>query len=631
MLLRALDTRDAETIANALADDVIRGPGRRPPAAGDSGIESVRHKLLQRVDRDARPLRFNFFKRAKLANTFKWRLLENGVTPEVADELTHALVMRLTVGAAGPTSPALEAGARDPRRKQRDVQALHARGAELLARGAVAEALSCFEQLVIIDPRNAAARNSLGTVLTRLARYREAEAEFRRAIGIRASFPEAHFNLAGVLQSTGRYPEAEMPLRRALKLKPAYLDARISLGMTSVLLGRMAEARTCYEMALRAAPRNTQALVGLGQIESLEGRFPEAEATYRRALEIDPKTSSAHAALVYVRKMTAADVAWVRRAEELVRAGLTALDEAMLRFAIGKYYDDVGDFTRAFRSYRQANELSKPQAVPYDREAHTRFVDDLVHVSTAEAIASARVGGSDSQRPVFVLGFPRSGTSLVEQIIASHPHAYGAGELDFWQLAVRRHADAFARGLLTEPLRRQLARDNLKLLAGYSADALRVVNKAPMNVNCLGLIHAVFPRARIIYMQRDPVDTCLSCYFQQFPPALNWAMDLEDLAHSYRQDHRLATHWHRVLPPGTILDVPYAELVREPERWTRRILEFLGLPWDERCLEFHRTARPVITASAWQVRQKVYRTSMQRWRNYEKFIGPLRSLADLSN
>ncbi len=348
----------------------------------------------------------------------------------------------------------------------------------------------CCQQLVNLASRDAVARNGLGTALAQLARFHEAEDQFRRAIGIRPGFVEAHFNLAGVLQSTGRLDESELPLRRALKLKPSYIDARVSLGMSLVLLGRLQEARDCYEKALRAAPRNVQALVGSGQIDALEGRFAEAEAAYRRALEVDPGASYAWAALVWLRKMTPADGAWLKRAEEIAASGLAPIDESAMRFAIGKYWDDVGDFPRAFRNYQLANELHKMRTEPYDPEARTSFVDDLVRVYTREALSQARAGASDSARPVFVVGMPRSGTSLVEQIIASHPAAWGAGELSFWRAVMRQHETAVRQGLLAEPLRKKLAAEYLRLLAGHSRDALRVVNKQPLNSDYLGLIHS---------------------------------------------------------------------------------------------------------------------------------------------
>jgi tetratricopeptide (TPR) repeat protein len=227
--------------------------------------------------------------------------------------------------------------------------------------------LECYQELVNSDPRNAIARNGLGIALARLGRYEEAEGQFRSAIASRAGFPDAYFNLAGVVQSTGRFGESEMPLRRALKLKPVYLDARVSLGMSLVLLNRLEEARDCCQKALRSEPRNTQALVGMGQIKGQNGRFDAAESMYRRALEVNPGSAFAWAALVWLRKMTPADGAWLKRAEEIAEHGLTLIDEPTLRFAIGKYCDDVGDFARAFRSYQRANELHRQRASPYDR------------------------------------------------------------------------------------------------------------------------------------------------------------------------------------------------------------------------------------------------------------------------
>src|SRR6266853_73519 len=633
MLLKWFNARKATEVGTALADDFVfafrpSGTRRQETRAGLQGQEL--QKLLMRVDREAGPLKLNLIKRAALANSFKWRLLEKGVEQQLVDELTHALVLRLTPNQGSSVPSDKGASASKRRSGSRDAKALHTRGNEFLDRDAHAEALECYQELVNLDSRDAVARNGLGTALAQLARYSEAQDQFRRAIGIRPGFPEAHFNLAGALQSTGRYNESEMPLRRALKLKPTYVDARISLGMSLVLLGRLQEASDCYEKALRLAPRNTQALVGRGQIEALEGRFAAAESLYRRALEVDPGSSYAWAALVWLRKMTPADGAWLKQAEEIVTNGLAPLDECTLRFAIGKYCDDVGDFAQAFRSYQRANELHKVRTEPYDPEARTRFVDDLVRVYTREALSLARAGALDSARPVFVVGMARSGTSLVEQIIASHPAAKGAGELNFWRSVAHKHETAIRQGLLAEPLRKKLALEYLRVIAGYSPDALRVVNKQPLNSDFLGLIHSALPNARMIYLRRDPIDTCLSCYFQQFLPVMNFTLDLSDLAHYYREHQRLVAHWRSVLPPETLLVVPYAELIAEQEQWTHRILDFLGLPWDAACLDFHKTVRPVTTASSWQVRQKIYKNSVERWRNYEKFIGPLRGLRDMS-
>lgn len=329
MLLHWLDARAATRVGATLADDVVmqKAAGRAAPRGDSSGqLQKLLQKFLQRVDREARGLELNLFKRAKLANSFKWRLLEKGVEREIADELTQALVLRLTAyqergGRHGDAPNVAPAG----RARSREAQArLLTEGDQHLAHGACAEAMQCYQELLGLDPRNAAALTSLGAACARLGRYGEAEHHLRRAIGINPGSPAAYFNLAGLLQSTGRYQESEMPLRRALKLRPAYIEARVSLGMTLVLLGRLTQARDCYEKALKLAPRNPQALVGVGQIESLQGRFDAAESAFRRALEIDPKSSYAWAALVWLRKMTPADAGWLEGAEEIV-AGVCSL------------------------------------------------------------------------------------------------------------------------------------------------------------------------------------------------------------------------------------------------------------------------------------------------------------------
>jgi sulfotransferase family protein len=295
---------------------------------------------------------------------------------------------------------------------------------------------------------------------------------------------------------------------------------------------------------------------------------------------------------------------------------------------MGKYCDDVKDYERAFANYRRGNELLKSVAGGFDRQAHSSSADDMTRVLTRETLASITEGGSTSAKPVFVLGMPRSGTSLTEQIIASHPAAGGVGEPDFWLKAARTHRDTIRQAVLDLPARRKLAEDYLRLIERRCPDALRIVDKTPANSDLVGVIHTVFPNARIIRMRRNPIDTCLSCYFQNFSTGMAFTMDLADLADYYRTHQRLMNHWCGVLPPGTILEVPYEELVADQETWTRKILEFIGLEWDERCLAFHETRRSVVTASAWQVRQKIYRRSVERWRNYEKFIGPLKGLRD---
>jgi tetratricopeptide (TPR) repeat protein len=359
----------------------------------------------------------------------------------------------------------------------------------------------------------------------------------------------------------------------------------------------------------------------------MEGRFSEAQTLIRQVLEKNPKMAGAWAFFATLKKMTPADSDWLRNATELAAGGVTPLEEADLRFAIGKYFDDIGEFDKAFRSFETANAILKSFASKYDRKGRDEFVDKLIHVYSKDVIAGIGAGASPSMKPVFVLGMPRSGTSLTEQILASHSSIKGAGELHFWSGVTRQRLAEVRAGLLDLPTRKKLAEDYLQLLEKRTGDALRITDKTTSNADCIGIIHSVFPGARFIYMERDPIDTCLSCYFQHFVAAMSFSMDLSDLAHYYRSHRKLVQHWQSVLPPDKVLVVRYEDLVRDQETWTRKMLDFLGLEWDEKCLSFHENERPVATASTWQVRQKLYTDSVGRWQAYQKYIGPLKPLA----
>lgn len=589
--------------------------------------------LMRRTDTEVRATPLNFFKRAKLANSFKWRLLEQGIEKRLVDDATQALVVQMMTssGGAGSASTAQSEGAPPKVGGTINAGRLLAQGNACFARGEHLQAMELYARVVELKPRDAEARNNLGAALYKLERFGEADEQFRKAVAFRPKYPEALCNLGAVLQWEGYFAESEDSLRKALKLRPNYLDARCLLGRTLVLQGRPSEAKAQFENTLGTSPNDEEALLGMGQVASMQGRFEEAESWFKRVLEMEgnARTPSALAGLAGLRRMTKADTPWLERAKRLIGGGIPMTEEIALRFAVGKYHDDVGAYPQAFENFKHANDLSLELGPRFRSDAYAQFIDQQIRGYTRNVISSAAAGASDSDQPVFVVGMPRSGTTLAEQIIASHPAARGVGEPDFWNVAGRRNAAEHQSAPLAESQKKKLAEDYLRLLARSSSDALRVVDKAPANSDHLGLIHSVFPRARIIYMRRNPIDTCLSCYFQPFSQALNFTSDLADLEHYYRQHHRLMAHWRQVLPPGSILEVPYEGLVEDLAGWTARMLEFIGLEWDDHCLDFHKTDRDVATASTWQVRQKIYHTSVQRWRKYEKFIGPLARLRDL--
>jgi tetratricopeptide (TPR) repeat protein len=631
MILQLFNAREAAELGAALANEfalqIVSDPTKRGVADAQQNQSEALEKLFQRADREVRHLRLNFYKKAKFANSFKWQLLESGIERKLADEVAQMLVAHISVNQANPVvGHDLDTSAAG-RPSSNNAGYLLAQGNKCLAQGAYAEAIEFYQDLIKLNPRNTPVLNVLGKALWTLGRYDKAEDCFRQALKLDPKFAEAHGNLGKVLMSTARPAEAENWLRQALKLQPILLDARNNLGFTLVFFGRLRDAKAQFNKVLKRAPRNSDALFGIGYVAAIGGHFDEAEAMYKRALKVSPKMSSAWAGLVELRRMTSSDSDWLRGAEELAASGITPLDEATMRFAIGKYYDDVENFKQAFQNYQRGNEVLKAITPAYDHAAHTSFVDDMATIYTRETCARLQRGGFDSSQPVFVVGMPRSGTSLTEQIIASHPAAKGAGELNYWSAAFNEHEMMIRSGSLDESTRKELAERYLRLLHEFSGEALRVVDKAPVNSDYLGLIHSVFPKARVIYMRRDPIDTCLSCYFQKFAH-LNFTLDLTDLAQYYREHRRLMDHWKGVLPSETLLEVPYEGLVSDQEGWTRKILDFLGLEWDERCLNFHKTERAVVTSSYWQVRQTVYRKSITRWRNYASHIGPLLSLGD---
>jgi tetratricopeptide (TPR) repeat protein len=622
MLLEWFNARNAANAGVALADSLTPSATPRSDAKAIRTLEAgALQALLQRADREVRTLRLNFYKKAKFANSFKWRLIENGVEPSIADEVTQSLILHLS---QNQPEAAKTSDSSSRRLEANKTKHLLVQGNRCLSENAYEQAVAYYEELLELQPDNPEALCNVGVALFSLGRYVEAEQRYRQSLESNPLSAETLCNLAAVLQSTP--PEAEKYLRRAVKINPKYADARSKLGLVLTIAGRLREAKAAFQKALKLDPRQAEALLGLGQIARSEGRFEEAESFIKRALKVAPKLPGAWAAMNSLRKMTTADSDWLKGAEEIAASAIPLWQEAELRFAIGKYCDDVDDFERAFRNYSRANELLKTVTEKYDREEHSSFADDMLRSYSREAMAKAADCGSASMKPVFVSGMPRSGTSLVEQIIASHPSARGAGELQFWPDTVRANQGELRQGILGEQARKKLAEDYLSILALQGPDALRVVDKTNFNCDYLGLLHSVFPKARIIYVRRDPIDTCLSCYFQNFSAGLSFTMDLSALADYYRVHQRLMKHWTTALPARTLLEVPYEELVADQVGWTHRILDFLELEWDDRCLSFDKTERAVNTASAWQVRQKIYSRSVDRWRHYERFIGPLKGL-----
>ena len=501
-------------------------------------------------------------------------------------------------------------------------------GLALAALGRFAEAAASFRRALQLDGRFIEALHNLGNVLRELGEPRAALAAYREAVALDPQRAESHCHLGNELYEAGQLAEAVASFRRALALRPEYPLALLGLAATLRRQGGATEAESSARAALALEPESAAALTLLGDLHTDRGEFAKAQELYERALASSADFAPALCGIAAQRRMTSADTAWLRGATGALARRLPLAHTIDLHYALGKYHNDLAQYDEAFGHYRQANELGKRCAAAYEAPKLEQHVDAAIAAFNRTFVRQPHSGASDSELPVFVIGMPRSGTSLTEQILASHPQVFGAGEIEFWDQALPAFLATGAGGEAAALSR--LAREYLERLSERSGAARRVVDKMPANFLHAGLIHSVFPRARIIHMQRHPLDTCLSIYFQNFTAMRPFTSDLESLAHYYGEYLRITGHWRTVLPPETLLEVPYEALIGNQEQWTRRMLEFIGLPWDPRCLEFHRTERVVITASRWQVRQKISSGSIGRWRNYEKHLAPLRALVDLA-
>ena len=493
------------------------------------------------------------------------------------------------------------------------------------------EALPYFKRAVELLPDDAEAHGNLGNALRALGRFREAANSHRRALEIAPDTAETHNNLGSALLDLGLLVEAAAQFRRAVALKPEFALAHGNLAHVLVLQNQIDDAEASCRRALELCPALTGAIVQLAELEAARGRFEIAEDFLRRALAIEPDLPEALAGLVRWRKITHGDRAWLDAAQRVARLPLAPRRKVLLHHAMGKYFDDVADYERAFQNYRTANDLARASGPAYDRSEVSRTIDLLILSQDRDWLTRTQVEIKRPACPVFIVGMPRSGTTLAEQMLSSHAAIFGAGELPFWSTAAASYGASRATAATERDLLGRLGDEYLISLRRLSREAPRVVDKMPGNFFYLGLIHAALPEARFIHLVRSPIDTCLSIYFQHFGAGHPYANDLDDLAHYYTEYVRVMNHWRDTLPPEVLLEVSYEGIVQDAEGSGRRMLEFVGQSWDPACLDFHLSTRPVNTHSKWQARQKISNASVGRWRHYERFVGPLRELIKSDN
>ena len=484
------------------------------------------------------------------------------------------------------------------------------------------EALGAFRLALAIDPSRLEGLLGVGAISLANGRLEDAVEAYGRARAIQPGSAEILVNLGAATRGLGRVEAAIGLFRQALSLEPDLAEAHLALGTAFRLQGLSGEAEASLGEALRLKPDLVDAILALAEVRADQGDFEAAEAGFRRAITVEPDCPEAWSGIPRVRRMTSDDGDWLEGARRAVAKGPPPRRRLHLHYALGKYHDDLGHYAKAFAEFERANVLSSGCRPPHDRTAVARMVETIAETYGAPWFTTMRCLGDPSPAPVFVVGMLRSGTTLLEQMLAAHPDADGAGELSFWgEAAARRQRGADDAMPLDA-----LARAYLDVLGASRRQARRVVDKMPANLMRLGLIHAALPNAKIIHMRRDPIDTCLSIYFQHFEPTLTYANDLGDLADHYRHQDRMMSHWRRTLPAGAMLEVDYEALAAEPRSTLHEVLRFVGLAWNDACLDFHKTRRTVITASKWQARQQINTGSIGRWKRYESFIEPLLAL-----
>jgi tetratricopeptide (TPR) repeat protein len=501
--------------------------------------------------------------------------------------------------------------------------------------GRTEQAIAHFERAITIQPGYADAHFVLANILQSLDRLTEAMMHYGKVLAVQPRNYAAHNNLATVLQKLGRFDDAIKLYQHALTINPDYADAYYNLGTAFLALDRNEDAIEECERALRLDPSKALAHNNIGVALQALGRIEDAGQAYERALQLAPREAAVHLNLAYLRRFKAGEprlMALENLAEE--SAMLDAGSQVSLHFALGKAFSDLGQHERSFRHLREGNALKRAQ-LKYDEKEMLSLLERIRAAFTPELMEQKSGGGCHSDVPVFVVGMPRSGTTLVEQILASHSKVHGAGEIEsFYQAMVKYRCrnginriaaefPDFVSAMSPDALR-DLGSDYIELTKSAApATAERVVNKLPLNFKYVGLIHLALPDARIIHVRRDPVDTCFSCFSLLFTGEQSFAYDLRELGRYYRSYAALMAHWRSVLPPGVMIEVQYEDLVADLEGQARTIIDHCGIPWEDACLAFHKTDRPVKTASSVQVREPVYRTSIGRWRPYETFLQPL--------
>ena len=495
----------------------------------------------------------------------------------------------------------------------------------------------CIEVLDL-DNRNIDANFILGLVYIQLDRGEEAESQFGKVLKLKPKHVESYYQLGLMRASSGAYKRAVDFYKRGLELQPGHFLLRLNLGNVYRQMDHLEEAIECFKQLLNMQPPQPEGIyLNIAGTYRNAGRMEEARENYRHALALKPGLAEAHEGLAMIKKHVEYDEE-VRAMERLYDNGkLEALPRLYLSFGLGKAYNDLGDTKRAFECWLEGNTLARTLR-PYNSDAQDEMFEQIKQVFNREFLASKSQCGNNNTRPLFIVGMPRTGTTLTEQILASHPQVLGAGELtileQFRKEMGRQTGEPFPDGATRlsdsdwQALSEQYIQQQADKVKPVAENIRYISDKNPLNFFFLGMISIMLPQAKIIHCRRHPMATGLSIFQHFFPSGHVYGDTLEDLGRFYQGYQRLMDHWEELLP-GKIYHLQYEEMVADTEEQTRKLLEFCDLPFDPACLTFYETKRAVATASVAQVRKPIYQQSVKGWQRYGEQLAPLQRTLDL--
>ena len=503
----------------------------------------------------------------------------------------------------------------------------HDLGLSCLEVGHLPEAIAAFQRAVASNPRYADAYFRLGIALERLGDVRAAVVAYDRATQLLPSLTEAWYRAGALVFTLGYRKEAIGCFRRAASTGPKTSFGRLGKARALLAEDREAEAERVLRQALALDPANAMAHDLLGNLLADSGRFDEARDCFARAIANAPLMAGSYYDLVRCRPVTTADVDLLSRMRAALATPSLEVEQRMrVHLALGKAADDLGDHALAMQQFDAADAVRR-SFMSFEPAEFDAQIGRIIASFGPEPIARAPALGSDDATPVLIVGMPRSGTTLTEQIVSSHPGVDAGGELNFWNERGAAWMQAGPAGTEASFLARAAA-DYLGLLRAIGPKAARVTDKMPFNFLWAGLIHLALPRATIIHCRRSAIDTALSIHQTLFNPGLAFPTGGVELVDYFRSYWRLADHWRLILPPDRFIEVDYEDLTSAPEPVIRRIIAACGLAWDDACLRPELNPRLVKTPSKWQARQPIYRDAVRRWPRYEPWLGPLGALLD---